>query len=195
MLVLSCLEESIAMDTNPNQPRTPPIEGQLKQHDEAVQESPQDMKKMALFAAAWGNGKADTKNGESREHFEYTAGLAAIKDIRQYGELCRTREGDLYFTSTELPWKVVPLLHDDPRLIALIDHVFQVRASSTQAFKVILSSLQNEAFVNGKIIEVRQLCHADHLNNIVYLSLCDGQKMLKMTGTDEDTWDSLPIAA
>lgn len=142
--------------------------------------------KLALFPAAWGNGKQDTKNGESREHFEYEAGQAAIKDIRQYGELSRTREGDLYFTSTELPWKLVPLTPDDPRLIALIDHVFQVRASSTQAFKVIPVQSQNEAFVNGRIIQVRQYCHADHLNNIVYLSLCDGQKMLRLTGTDED---------
>jgi ABC-type oligopeptide transport system ATPase subunit len=149
--------------------------------------------KLAYFAAAWGNGRADTKKGKSREHFEYIAGQAAINDIRQYGELCRTREGDLYFTSTELPWKLVPLVNDDPRLIALIEHVFQVRASSTQAFKVILYSLQNEAFVNGLIIQVRQFCHADHSGKVVYLSLCDGQQMLKLTGTDEETWDRLPI--
>jgi hypothetical protein len=136
------------MDKIPNQPRTPRIEHEAKQ-EEAVPESPKNEKKLALFAAAWGNGKADTRNGESREHFEYDAGQAAVKDIRQYGQLCRTREGDLYFTSTELPWKLVPLIHDDPRLIALIDHVFQIRASSTQAFKVILCSLQNAASKAG----------------------------------------------
>lgn len=152
-----------------------------------------DTNKKAYFAVAWRNGIAKTRSGESREHFEYKAGQAAIRDIRQYGELCRTKEGDLYFTSTELPWKLVPLVNDDPRLIALIEHVFQVRASSTQAFRVILYSLQNEAFVNGKIIQVRQFCHADHSRKVVYLSLCDGQQMLKLTGTDEETWDRLPI--
>src|SRR5205814_7795391 len=80
-------------------------------------------KDIAVFSATWGRGKPDFNNGESKEHFEYKAGSAAIKDIQQYGTLCRTREGDLYFTSTELPWKLVPLVHDDPRLIALITHV------------------------------------------------------------------------
>jgi hypothetical protein len=152
-----------------------------------------EREKLAYFAAEWGCGKPN--KAESRERFEYRTGQAAIKDIEQYGQLCRTREGDLYYTSIELPWKLVPLVDDDPRLIALIDRVFQVRASSAQAFKVILYTLQNEAFVNGKIIQVRQFCHADHLNKIVYLSLCDGRQMLKLTGTDEETWDRLPIVA
>jgi len=163
-----------------------------KQSEGCPPDSP-NKNKVAYFAATWGNGRADTKQGESRERFEYNAGLAAIKDIQQYGELCRTREGDLYFTSTELPWRLVPLVHDDPRLIALIDRIFQVRTSSKKAFDVILCSLQLEAFNNGKIVQVRQFCHADHQRKIVYLSLCDGQQMLKLTGTDEDTWDSLPI--
>ncbi len=166
---------------------------EAQQREDRTSETAKGEEKIAYFAATWGCGKPD--EDKSRERFEYEAGKAAIKDIRQYGELCRTREGDLYFTSTKLPWKLVPLTHDDPRLIALIDRVFQVLPSSTQAFKVILYSLQNEAFVNGKIIEVRQFCHADHLNKIVYLSLCDGQQMLKLTGTDEDTWDRLPIVA
>jgi hypothetical protein len=166
------------------------INVETQRREGSIAETAKD-EKIAYFAAAWGCGKPDKR--ESREHFEYDAGQAAIKDIRQYGELCRTREGDLYFTSTELQWKLVPLIDDDPRLIALIAHVFRIRASSPQAFKLILCSFQNEAFVNGTIIQVRQFCHADHLNKIVYLSLCDGQQMLKLTGTDEDTWDRLPI--
>lgn len=162
-----------------------------EQPEVSAPEPQSEEKKVAHFAAAWGTGRP--KRGESRESHEYRAGDAAIKQIKQYGELCRTREGDLYFTSTELPWKVVPLIHDDPRLMALIDHVFQIRPSSTQAFRVILYSLQNEAFVNGKIIQVRQFCHADHQNKIIYLSLCDGQRMLKLTGTDEETWEKLPV--
>jgi len=110
--------------------------------------------KVAHFPAVWGNGRAKIKNGESRESFEYKAGEAAIKEIKQYGDLCRTRGGDLYFTSKELPWNVIPLLADDPRLVALIDHVFKIKHSSTQAFKLILSSMQNEAFVRGNLIDV-----------------------------------------
>src|ERR1700732_1336279 len=102
------------------QPTTDKANAQNDKSPDNVQQE-----KLAHFAARWGSGKPD--KGESRERFEYDAGQAAIKDIRQYGELSRTREGDLYFTSTELPWKLVPLIHDDQRLIAFIDQIFRVR--------------------------------------------------------------------
>lgn len=146
----------------------------------------------AHFAIAWGNGKPDYKNGESKDSREYKAGKAAVKDILQYGELCRTRAGELYFTSQTLPWKLVPLLENDRRMMALIDHIYRINRASTRTYALITASLQNEAYVNGKVIEVHQFSHSDFSTKTAYLSLCDGQTMLKLTGTDEDTWDRLP---
>jgi len=140
---------------------------------------------IARFAATYGNGEKNKR--ESRAAFMARSAQAAVQDLKAVGKFRRTSGGQLFYT-LDKPIKVIPLIAGDIRLQVLMSEKFGINSASTDIYRHLVTAFQTECYQNGEIIEVYQFSHADKETKTFYMSLFDGQNMIKVDG-DEEYWD------
>jgi hypothetical protein len=96
-----------------------------------------------------------------------------ISDLKKTGVFFKTRDGYFYFLKGETP-KLYPIEGSSVALSAFIGERFGINAAEKCEYNHIITALQNEAHLNGRVVEVQRLAHYDIENHRLYVSRFDG---------------------
>lgn len=114
------------------------------------------------------------------KHFQKWRQIAVVvrQDIWSYGYFFNTPQGYFIFDSEYR--RAFPLQKGNVALAALVEKRYGINATERE-FKELLASLQSEAHLRGKQVEIRRLAHYDRVSYRLYVSRFDGN-MYRLDG-------------